>query len=1004
MQQEKSSEPKVRKLTRTVIVILCLHLCFGVLKSQDLEFFRLNKINTNISNQGSYSDGSILKDSSGFIWIASIDGLNRWNGYEMKIFKPSQQDTTSILAAALSCMELDQDGTIWIGTLNQGLIRYFPRKDIFDYIEIGNDIDQVPGSRINTLRSDSLGQLWVGTEHHGIVRFDYKNNTFIRHPINSETHKEDGIYRSIGGRSKPLAFLTSKGIYIPDLRIPGEGELISLDRIPECIEYGPDGNIWMGYGDQSGSSIEILSMKDRKISSNDLFQGEDIYKIHYDENEYIWLATYDQLFQYNLKNKHMTRHAYDVENNSTVTEGRITEIITEEDGSLWYASESLGGGYAMVTDTFIKQRTLDDLLQVMGDLRGNQASSFIIKKSNYRQVMGLKSPIPEFEKIDRDWMYVVVSPVFWDTENAFWFYENRSQKLFRKQVDQGIETYDFNGYGIIRAINQDDHMRIWTTAKLAYFDLEKESWHYPNQLLRIKGMDTIASQRSTDLCLLKNGTIALSTADNGVYIYNPMDTTLSHMEAEYFTQGKLSSNSIYKIYENPSTGRVYFSTKTSLNIWNPEDGSIEYIEKKDDKTFTFLCMHEGENGDMWMANGNGIHHIQNDTVVARYSTLHLNRFHINAGSFSDSLGNIYYTHRKIPYHFSPEEIQRMAPPSNVVISEIYSNRKKLNPSQHDDIIAQSIYYKPTLDLSSEIRNIGFELGCLNAQLKNVSLYYQLQGFSDDWVDMGQENTIHFTNLDPGKYKFRARALSAEGRWSEEITEQAFRIRPPWYATWWSYMLYGCLVVSMFYGLYRYRVNQLLRYQRLRTKISSDLHDDVGTLLSSLAWQTDVISMTAEEADQEKFSKVSDLSRTAMERMRDTVWAIDSRKDDTMSLADRMLDYLADQFEGRKIGFDFKHDDFTHKHKLAPDVRQNIYLIFKEAIANALKYSNGDLVIIELHEKSGKLQLRIKDNGSVDPSSINTSGLGLSNMKMRADKINASLQINWEEGCEVVLKV
>lgn len=214
------------------------------------------------------------------------------------------------------------------------------------------------------------------------------------------------------------------------------------------------------------------------------------------------------------------------------------------------------------------------------------------------------------------------------------------------------------------------------------------------------------------------------------------------------------------------------------------------------------------------------------------------------------------------------------------------------------------------------------------------------------------------------------------------------------------------LLGFFLHKYQKRKNaqkQMEEAERFRSKLSSDLHDDVGTMLSSLSMQTDVMGLTASDEQVQKFEKLSNLSREAMSRMRDTVWAIDSRKDKVEDLLDRMKDYLADTLEGHKLKATFNHNNFELDSKLLPDVRQNIYLIFKEAVNNAAKYSSGDQLTIDFKQSNNSIYLRIHDNGVVNPSKVKTSGTGLSNMKMRANRMNLECKINTENGYEIVVQ-
>lgn len=224
-------------------------------------------------------------------------------------------------------------------------------------------------------------------------------------------------------------------------------------------------------------------------------------------------------------------------------------------------------------------------------------------------------------------------------------------------------------------------------------------------------------------------------------------------------------------------------------------------------------------------------------------------------------------------------------------------------------------------------------------------------------------------------------------------------------------LIGAISFFVILGIVGYQfVNQRNEKRRLqdaelfRSKLSSDLHDDVGTMLSSLTMQAEVLGLSANPQQADKMEKITILSREAMSRMRDTVWAIDSRKDNADSLLDRMKDYLSDSLDDHeKLQYNFTNS-IDALQKIAPEVRQNIYLIFKEAVTNAYKYSNGNLIDIDLSMNHNILALRIKDNGVVDKATIKQSGTGLSNLKMRANRIGGELKLSFEDGCLVKLDV
>ncbi len=194
--------------------------------------------------------------------------------------------------------------------------------------------------------------------------------------------------------------------------------------------------------------------------------------------------------------------------------------------------------------------------------------------------------------------------------------------------------------------------------------------------------------------------------------------------------------------------------------------------------------------------------------------------------------------------------------------------------------------------------------------------------------------------------------------------------------------------------------RLKEAERFRSKLSSDLHDDVGSMLSSLSMQTEVLGLSATPQQLERMEKITLLSREAMSKMRDTVWAIDARKDTMESLVVRMQDFLADTLSDHSnLTYEMNYS-INSKDEILPSIRQNIYLIFKEAVTNASKYSNGNTLEVELVADKSNLMLQVKDNGVVDIDKVKNSGTGLSNFKLRTERINAKLELSFADGCKV----
>ncbi len=215
-----------------------------------------------------------------------------------------------------------------------------------------------------------------------------------------------------------------------------------------------------------------------------------------------------------------------------------------------------------------------------------------------------------------------------------------------------------------------------------------------------------------------------------------------------------------------------------------------------------------------------------------------------------------------------------------------------------------------------------------------------------------------------------------------------------------------LLVGSTWIYHLYSQNKIKREKQintLRTKISSDLHDDVGSILTGLSMQSEILEYRSTGDEKEKAKEIGNLAKSAMSRMRDAVWAMDARKDNWESLLIRMFEFGQEHIVSNNIQFELKHENIDLAKNIESEIRQNLYLIFKEALTNVLKHSNADRVIINISNRLDGFSMEILDNGRFEEKEYKTSGLGTDNMKMRADQIQADLSFIKENGFAVILK-
>lgn len=240
-------------------------------------------------------------------------------------------------------------------------------------------------------------------------------------------------------------------------------------------------------------------------------------------------------------------------------------------------------------------------------------------------------------------------------------------------------------------------------------------------------------------------------------------------------------------------------------------------------------------------------------------------------------------------------------------------------------------------------------------------------------------------------------MDANGNESRAGLSIPIYVEQIFYKRWWFISLLALFVFGVIYLFFQYRLNQALAMERLRTKISSDLHDDVGSMLTGLAMQTEMLEMqTNHKIDKNRLHKITTMSRDTISHMRDLVWSIDSRRDTFADLLERMQELAEEMLLPAQIAYSIDADVINPNRKINFNCKRNLFLIFKEAITNILKHSNADKVNVKISNKDEQCILHIKDNGRVETFESG-SGMGLANMKLRCENINGQLTLDFENG-------
>ncbi|WIL20006.1 sensor histidine kinase [Geothrix sp.] len=280
--------------------------------------------------------------------------------------------------------------------------------------------------------------------------------------------------------------------------------------------------------------------------------------------------------------------------------------------------------------------------------------------------------------------------------------------------------------------------------------------------------------------------------------------------------------------------------------------------------------------------------------------------------------------------------------------------------------------------------------------------YRLRGVSDDWSRASLDRRVDLANLAPGHYHFQVRAMGEEGRTSDPPAEFRFTILPPLWIRWWFLTVAAGSLLGVAWLGYNYRLRHLLEVERIRTRIAADLHDDIGASLSRIAILSEVVKRRTPEDQPETarfLSEIAESSRDLVDSMAEIVWSINPKRDDLQHLLARIGQFASASLQAKDIRWTMTLPPDPAKVKLTPEQRRGMYLILKEAINNALKHSGCRSMNLQVALGQGRLTAQIRDDGSglppEPPGSESTGsqrGRGLINMQVRAHDIGGHLDV------------
>jgi ligand-binding sensor domain-containing protein/signal transduction histidine kinase len=283
--------------------------------------------------------------------------------------------------------------------------------------------------------------------------------------------------------------------------------------------------------------------------------------------------------------------------------------------------------------------------------------------------------------------------------------------------------------------------------------------------------------------------------------------------------------------------------------------------------------------------------------------------------------------------------------------------------------------------------------------EGVTYQFMLEGADRTWGSPTEQRTVSYANLAPGGYRFIVRAINREGKASESVAGFGFTVPSPLWQRWWFLTIVTALLAGVAQAVHRYRVARVIALAQVRTHIASDLHDDIGANLTKIAVLTEVVrrQVGSHPPADAHLDAIATVARESVTAMGDIVWAVSPDRDTLQELGRKIREHAEETFADREVAVTFDLPEATRDVKLSGDVRRDVYLIGKEAITNAARHAGCSRLSIELSADGRQLRLGISDDGVGFDPSLQGDGDGLPNLRRRAMRLGGTLEISSQSG-------
>lgn len=764
----------------------------------------------------------ILQDRKGFMWFATRNGLNRYDGTSFTVYKHNNSDSLSLSNNHVTALAEDKYGTLWIGTMN-GLNRLELSEDRMISYNGLPDAQQIPVYKawVSALYVDSRDQLWVGIGS-GLYRYDYETKTFLPVFLGDELKGQQIMVIREDRHGNLLVGTSGKGLYVcdPQMNILAHysadtaSDMLTGNHISAAYE-DDFGHLWIG---TRGAGLNRIDMKTRQVTryteaNSELnhnairtiepyngklvigtFNGLNLVDpetctfskfINFDEHKgglshfsvfssyvdkanTLWIGTYAGGISYNnsLNNRFSF---YDLRVTSHLYFGIFAMMAYQPDHTLWIASEGRGLlSFDLETETF-DHFLLDPSSNIQPRNERNMIKSVLMEDN----VIWCGTQLGTLYKFDTK------------TKKFTLFYS------FNKEVS--IYTINRCSDGLLWLGTTDSNGITFLDAKGNWVKKDSISTYFPS----VRSFQEI-----------RKGVYLVGTHAGGLICYSSETGKHEIFGTIYEGNHKLFNDQVTCI-EKDQSGRIWVGTYGGgFCLFDEEKGIVDWLTTSnglsDDNISSIIA---GNDGKIWLSTGNGISAYDPESrLFTNYigkSEIPVNEFSLKGGIKLPD-GRIFFSGSNGIVSFYPDKLKenRFIPP--VVLTTLTVNNKSILPGDASGILDKTLDYTSRFVLDHNQNNFSIGYAALSYLFSNQNRYaYKLEGYDTDWNDAGSRKEAFYTNLKPGHYVFHVRAANNDGVWNDAGVSVSIYIKTPLWQTWYAYLIYSCIIGGVFYVIYYY---------------------------------------------------------------------------------------------------------------------------------------------------------------------------------------------------------